>query len=152
MWSAGGCAQLGAYAPHPFAIGALVVISRDIGAWLTVSPEVAHAATHAVCVNMPNGASGTLEDVFLGWILTFAPWPLTYVRMSWRLVHDIQCARDERQLHPTRVPTYATIVVHKLKRPSAIEYVQHLPTFHHRRSSEEVSNVPALSSQPATAQ
>ena len=48
---------------------------------------------------------------------------MLYARASWRLIHDVMCAPDDRAEFPASVPTNASVVVHKLKLARGMEYV-----------------------------
>ena len=65
-------------------------------------------------------------NAYTGQWVSCAPLDLTYIRMSWRLVHDLRCHVKHSRLHPSNVPTNASVVVHKLKRPSGHEYLWRL--------------------------
>ena len=53
---------------------------------------------------------------------TFPP-TILYVRANWALVHDIKCTGEDRAEWPSSLPSLHSVVVHKLKLPSGIDYV-----------------------------
>ena len=62
------------------------------------------------------------EDLTVGFWISRAPFNVTYVRLSWRLAHDVLCDKGDPGFHPARVVSNATVIFHKLKRPSAMYY------------------------------
>ena len=128
-----GCAALGARPPVPFAIGALQVASRQLAGWVASSVQVRRAAAATIEEADCAGGGSTqdkpacrLEDAYTGQWMSRAPLAVSYVRMSWRLVHDLRCHVKHSRLHPSNVPTNASVAIHKLKRRGALEYLWRL--------------------------
>ena len=124
------CAAGGAHPPVPYAIGALVVLSRAVARWMAHSKEVGRAATTIIdrggrCARVSQGkAYGCGEDAHVGFWASRAPMEVTYVRANWQVVHDLHCgAKAGSSAFPASVPTNLSIVVHKLKEASAMEYI-----------------------------
>ena len=84
--------------PVPFAIGALQVASRQLAGWVASSVQVRRAAAATIEEADCAGGGSTqdkpacrLEDAYTGQWMSRAPLAVSYVRMSWRLVHDLRC-------------------------------------------------------------
>ena len=83
-----------------------------------------------------------LEDAYTGQWMSRAPLAVSYVRMSWRLVHDLRCHVKHSRLHPSNVPTNASVAIHKLKRRGALEYLWRLygnGSWHNARAHESAA-------------
>ena len=149
LYTKRGCAALGARPPVPFAIGALQVASRQLAGWVASSAQVRRAAAATIEEADCAGGGSTqdkpacrLEDAYTGQWMSRAPLAVSYVRMSWRLVHDLRCHVKHSRLHPSNVPTNASVAIHKLKRRGALEYLWRLygnGSWHNARAHESAA-------------
>ena len=146
------CDENGAHPPVPCALGAFAMLSHRLARWIGTSGAVRRLMAHGIETQRRSlGRTVHPEDVLLGFCVSRAPYPVTYVRLSWLMVHDVKCAATDGAVFPARVPTpqlpsastavaaepaagvrerqrgfervVPSLVVHNLKQPSSVEYV-----------------------------